>query len=589
MFKRKTLILIILFITFFYSICFAKIVSQDEAKSVSLKWIKIENDSQNLRLTKKNFSFAGISDFYYKGEKSCFIVNLNPSGFIIIPAITEFAPVKFVSYGGSYKEMKNHPFIKNILSEFYYSLVKLGYLKKQVIDEKSLSILSEISINFGQICKNKLIWEHFISKKNQTEILYQLPKAGIGPLLTSTWGQRYPYNIYTPKKDGKNTPAGCTAVAMAQLMYYWKYPSSGQGKNSYQWNYQILNANFVHPYYWNNMFNGYTGVETNSQKEAVARLIYDVGISVNMDYDTDGSSARINSNNALVNNFKYSDDIKGVDLSGYNSNEEFQMIKTQIDKGWPVLLSIYKDDEGHAIVSDGYRVQGNVKQLHVNMGWNGSEDNYYTLDSIADGWKTSSLFKNVHPLENFEINIVKPMNGDYLKGVTELWVNGNDCGEIVSNELYIDNVKHHVTQKASYIYKWNTLEYENTSHNIKAIAYDDKGNTTEDTINVNVFNIDINLNCTRKIESSWLIKREYGEINIEITESGPVSSLNFIIYRKKQGEDYQNIEEINGSEFASGNYTYYDKFLEKNKSYSYKVKVLSPDGIQIAVSNEENI
>lgn len=33
--------------------------------------------------------------------------------------------------------------------------------------------------------------------------------------------------------DGKAAPTGCVATAMAQIMYYFKYPMSGKGKATY--------------------------------------------------------------------------------------------------------------------------------------------------------------------------------------------------------------------------------------------------------------------------------------------------------------------------------------------------------------------
>jgi len=60
--------------------------------------------------------------------------------------------------------------------------------------------------------------------------------------LTCTWGQGSPYNDQcpnlTPAVD-ERTLVGCGATAMAQIMYYWKWPNTGQGSDGidyiYHW------------------------------------------------------------------------------------------------------------------------------------------------------------------------------------------------------------------------------------------------------------------------------------------------------------------------------------------------------------------
>lgn len=54
----------------------------------------------------------------------------------------------------------------------------------------------------------------------------------IGPLIATEWHQRSPYNDLCD-----NCPAGCGAIAVAQLLNYYKYPSSFQLNNyTFTWN-----------------------------------------------------------------------------------------------------------------------------------------------------------------------------------------------------------------------------------------------------------------------------------------------------------------------------------------------------------------
>ena len=54
----------------------------------------------------------------------------------------------------------------------------------------------------------------------------QPTKTPILPLLTSKWGQSEPYNGQTPIIDDMHCPTGCTITAMAQVMYYHKWPKT---------------------------------------------------------------------------------------------------------------------------------------------------------------------------------------------------------------------------------------------------------------------------------------------------------------------------------------------------------------------------
>ncbi|MBR5640355.1 MAG: C10 family peptidase, partial [Muribaculaceae bacterium] len=53
-------------------------------------------------------------------------------------------------------------------------------------------------------------------------------KAGtpVAPMLSSQWDQGAPFNLQCPKVGSNYCVTGCVATAMAQIMYYYKWPSS---------------------------------------------------------------------------------------------------------------------------------------------------------------------------------------------------------------------------------------------------------------------------------------------------------------------------------------------------------------------------
>ena len=55
-------------------------------------------------------------------------------------------------------------------------------------------------------------------------------KTNVPALMKSQWSQDDPYWYMCPKeKSGKKCYTGCVATAMAQVMYYYKYPDTGMG------------------------------------------------------------------------------------------------------------------------------------------------------------------------------------------------------------------------------------------------------------------------------------------------------------------------------------------------------------------------
>ena len=63
-------------------------------------------------------------------------------------------------------------------------------------------------------------------------------------LTASQWNQTPPWNDYCPTLPPGATPSasdltvvGCVATATSQLMYYWKWPTSGVGSGTDTYNY----------------------------------------------------------------------------------------------------------------------------------------------------------------------------------------------------------------------------------------------------------------------------------------------------------------------------------------------------------------
>lgn len=360
----------------------ARVVGPAEAREVSLRLIEIENARPQLRLTPGRLQWAGCEPLLVEGRAVGYLVRLIPGGFMILADITESTPQVFVSYDGDPDLLIRHPLLREILRRQEYAKVRLGYLAGSPAGEASAA---EDSLNADQVERNERTWAWLGGTRDPRGRTFPAldGTAAVEPLTTSRWSQDEPFNNFTPRIGGEPTPTGCAATATAQVMYFWKHPARGQGSHSYDWRGQTLSADFDHLYSWDRMLDRYPGSGyTEGQAEAVARLMSDIGVSIEMDYGLDGSAGYPNYRNSLSKYFKYSADIREVSRAQAGGWEAyFQIFKDQLDARLLPILSIYTQDTGHAVVADGYRTSPS-NQVHINMGWGGYADNYYSLDNI---------------------------------------------------------------------------------------------------------------------------------------------------------------------------------------------------------------
>ena len=204
----------------------------------------------------------------------------------------------------------------------------------------------------------------------------------VAPMLTEKWHQGCLYNTLCPTGQGpcSHFEVGCVAVAMGQIMHYWKYPSKGWGSNSYNNQGVTLSANFGNTTYdWDHMPDSLTEDSSDAEIEAVATLLYHCGISVNMNYKPNGSGASPNDvPNALIRYFNYSKRMHNEKRANYSNEEWLLMLKNCLDLEQPVCYTGYGSQGGHAFVCDGY--DGN-DLLHFNWGW-GVANGYFALGNL---------------------------------------------------------------------------------------------------------------------------------------------------------------------------------------------------------------
>ncbi|MCI6462742.1 MAG: C10 family peptidase [Prevotella sp.] len=215
----------------------------------------------------------------------------------------------------------------------------------------------------------------------------QSDRIDVAPLLTSHWHQTSPYNDLAPVIEDGNvkTVAGCVAIAAAQVVYYWRKDNPEA----------LLKDTPVYPYgkapvtysipkgtpnNWELIQDSYDNTSTEESRAAVAQLVYAVGTGSYLDYGSSTGGQISQAKTAVYSQYR----LLGTNAvkSEYTQEEWEQLLYSELLAKRPMTYSGNAGgSDGHAFVIDGYDAANNL--FHINFGWGGSGDGYYTVDDVS--------------------------------------------------------------------------------------------------------------------------------------------------------------------------------------------------------------
>ena len=265
------------------------------------------------------------------------------------------------------------------------------------------------------------------SKATSTRRMTRAAKAAVAPLIQSKWDQDDPYYIKCPKipdESGEYAVTGSVATAMAQVMYYHKWPKDATAAipeyTTKKWQVDMPALDPI-VFDWNSMKNTYSAGETWASVDAVANLMRYCGQAVEMNYglaSEGGSSANVYPED-MIKYFGYDKNAKKVYRCFYTGADWEDMIYKEVYEKRPVLYCGQSSSGDHQFVCDGYDGSG---YFHFNWGWSGKSDGYFVLSlanpsDLGIGGGTSS--DGFSYWQDAIINL-KPENGE----ATIPWVMG---------------------------------------------------------------------------------------------------------------------------------------------------------------------
>jgi len=355
-----------------YNLAISKPVSENSAQIVGRNFVATRHNAsaQNktgatLTLAYKSLSSSPTLSANTTSPQAVYYIFNTGNGFVVIAGDDAASPILAYSNEGNFDS-------KKISSSVSYML---GNYQSQIeyIIANNIPATSAISAK----------WDALINNKS----LSALATSTVSPLMSTTWNQLPYYNFDCPYDNTKDsfTVTGCVATAMAQVLKFWGYPSTGSGFYSYSDpHYGTQSANFSSTTYdWNAMPNSVT-----STNNAVATLMYHCGVSVNMNYGVEESSSYVISAASPVTNcaeyalktyFGYSGSLKGLARSSYDDADWINLLEKELNAGRPVIYAGYGSQGGHCFDFDGY--DGN-NYFHVNWGWGGIDNGYFSIDAL---------------------------------------------------------------------------------------------------------------------------------------------------------------------------------------------------------------
>jgi hypothetical protein len=186
-----------------------------------------------------------MEPYIVEGETVAYITHLSGRGYCLCGADDVVLPVYFYSPNGRYDEDNsgNQAILWEIETRTKFIEQCLSEDDPVIIPYRS--ILAGRSIYWQQLASGTIPPQEGDKDDRQGPEKMELP-------LTCRWGQgslpgaaapTYPYNdfcpVLTPGSD-EHAKAGCVAVAMAQIMYYWRWPSIGQGRGDVDYNFRSV-------------------------------------------------------------------------------------------------------------------------------------------------------------------------------------------------------------------------------------------------------------------------------------------------------------------------------------------------------------
>ena len=262
----------------------------------------------------------------------------------------------------------------------------------------------------------KYLREHGITREQNHNVTRAASKSfHVDKTRLAKYDQGFPYNKFCPSlNDEENTATGCAATAMAELMFFYQWPSrttgeipayisveiDEEGKEIATYPIDAIPANTSID--WSNIISQYYTYylsdilgtwlsnrlwDTDDQADAIANLMKMAGASVHMTYGESSSASNRNISYALKKYFGYESANLYLRESGDLTDEQWnKKLCLELENNGPILYYGNGDSGGHFFMLEGYKYDDDY-YYDINFGWDGRKNGKFLLTLVKDEFK----------------------------------------------------------------------------------------------------------------------------------------------------------------------------------------------------------
>jgi hypothetical protein len=396
-----------------------------------------------------------------------YIFNADEHGFIIVAGDKRVQPILGFSDEGTFDPNDMAPAAEMIIGCYDYVVDSMVRYNVRSTDESVRQAWIDLENGYYRL-----------EKGTRDGSQPEYPSA-ISPLTTTKWGQGMTGDgLYEPQINGDwhgnynqfcpwfifqethtgRAYTGCVATAMAQLLYHFKtyIPQTTisacflkkPNDNVHDFMLYDNRDSLIHAQpasifnvTWGQHYNfdiGGWDYSKSNTKELAAKMMLDCGLSVYMMYGTamhggSGAPDRL-ALASFINNFGY-EDAEKKDRFWYSDNAWKHLLMKYISNEVPLYYGgVDNDGEGHAYILDGYYTDYNMVFFHHNLGWDGKNNFYYSIDYY---FPSSQVFIALFPVP--DIYLVRTINfGDSCS------INACDKSFLIEHGSSMQVTKNHI-------------------------------------------------------------------------------------------------------------------------------------------------
>jgi hypothetical protein len=550
-------------------------VSEEEAYNVAQNWLTLivhhkghwaastDPEIKEMHELTKNNRFLGR------------FFTIHPMGFLFVPSIKEFSPVKSYSRFSNVEVNYEHGWVNLIRDSMEHDFI---IIEKWIQENPGGDIKTLFETD------NSACWEELCIDTSEFELELVIDGFGFSNyqtgevLLSSAWHQRPPYNddcpdegcSWSPCYPNENALVGCVAIAGAQTMRHWNWPPYGEGGSPY-----------TDYYSWTYMpdwleYNSDCDPLPAAQVNALAELCYEVAEAVSMSYGCGSSGAyTYDLEDAYEDHYRYHTNCNVKYRSGYTSTQWYNLLKAEYNKNRPVTYRI----NGHAIVTDGWEEISSTKYVHANYGW-GYDDHiaWYNIDSLPGTGSNEYALFDTYP----EQSLGTALSGTYSKLSFPYRYFDQDTSGIAtfSSGQYLQSLPG-ITIKGTG--STGVKIYGSTSYNTRIYTNGD----TSTGIIIKDGGIKLSNNgglCLTPLNyPRYLVISYYSSSTVWLEWEDAIGDEDgFEIWRQVGSGSYSLLG-------TTSNTYYYDNTVSSGTEYSYKVRAYTTEGSHSDYSNDVTV